>query len=467
MLTEKKPQIVIRLSIMVGELLILNLLVWAFGSLHLEQQQYISIPNGLLRLHLILSLCYALCSKHIGIVLHRRFVRAHEILWRVVRTSLYFAPLATIILFVIKSPAFQFEFLSSVFLSQVFLNIGLAWAARDIIKRIRSARFIRKNVLFVGPIDHMLELIQAMDKDLTTGYRMLGYFNDAAEIPEEQKAYYLGNIQEAIAYLERHYDKVNELYCTLDSEQIDQIKKLIRFSENHLIRFIGVPTTYNFIRHRSTTLTVADSPAFTLRKAPLENLDCRFAKRAFDLLCSTLFLVFIFPILYAVLGTLIKLSSPGPVFFKQKRSGLNGKEFCCYKFRSMKVNVNADELQATQDDPRKTRIGDFMRRTNIDEFPQFINVFKGEMSMVGPRPHMLKHTEEYRQLIDKYMVRHFVRPGITGWAQVTGFRGETKELWQMEGRVKQDIWYIENWTFMLDLWIIFRTLVKTGDKKAY
>lgn len=466
MLTEKKPQIVIRLAVMAGELLILNLLIWAFASLYFEQP-YSPAPKAILRLHLILSLCHALCSKHIGIVLHRRFVRAHEILWRVIRTSLYFAPLATVVLFVTKSPAFDLKFLAAIFACQVFLNIALAWMVRAIIKRVRRSRSIRKNVLFVGPVDNMLELIQSMDKDLTTGYKVLGFFNDLKEIPEDQQPYYLGNLSEAMTYLEENHDKVNELYCTLDTLQLDQIKALIRFSENHLIRFIGVPTTYNFIRHRSTTLTVADSPAFTLRKAPLENLDSRFVKRGFDLLCSTLFLVFIFPILYIVMGTLIKLSSPGPILFKQKRSGLNGKEFYCYKFRSMKVNVNADELQATQNDPRKTRIGDFMRRTNIDEFPQFINVFKGEMSMVGPRPHMLKHTEEYRQLIDKYMVRHFVRPGITGWAQVTGFRGETKELWQMEGRVKQDIWYIENWSFMLDLWIMFRTFVKTGDKKAY
>lgn len=466
MLTEKNPQIVIRLATMAGELLILNLLIWAFVSLNIVPP-YASVPNGTLRLHLILTLCYALCSKHIGIVLHRRFVRAHEILWRVVRTSLYFALLSTAVLFVIKSPAINLKFLIGLFVCQIFLNIALAWLAIYIIKRVRSTRSIRKNALFVGPIDSMLELIQSMDKDLTTGYKMLGFFDDINNIPQEQSPYYRGSLNEVKTYLAEHYNEIDELYCTLSSEQIDQIKDLIRFTENHLIRFIGVPTTYNFIRHRVNTITIADAPAFTLRRAPLESLDCRFAKRTFDLLCSILFLVFVFPILYIVLGTLIKLSSPGPVLFKQKRSGLNGKEFYCYKFRSMKVNVNADELQATQDDPRKTRIGNFMRRTNIDEFPQFINVFKGDMSMVGPRPHMLKHTEEYRQLIDKYMVRHFVRPGITGWAQVTGFRGETKELWQMEGRVKQDIWYIENWTFMLDLWIIFRTFIKTGDKKAY
>ena len=160
---------------------------------------------------------------------------------------------------------------------------------------------------------------------------------------------------------------------------------------------------------------------------------------------------------------------PGPIFFKQKRSGENGNEFWCYKFRSMRVNIDSDELQATANDPRKTKIGDFIRKASIDELPQFINVLLGQMSVVGPRPHMLKHTEEYSRLIDKYMVRHLVKPGITGWAQVTGYRGETKELWQMEGRVQRDVWYLEHWTFLLDLYIIYKTIRNAiqGEKEAY
>jgi len=137
---------------------------------------------------------------------------------------------------------------------------------------------------------------------------------------------------------------------------------------------------------------------------------------------------------------------------------MNGESFNILKFRSMHVNKDADTLQATKDDPRKFAFGSFMRRTNIDELPQFYNVLKGDMSVVGPRPHMLKHTEQYSKLIDSYMVRHFAKPGITGWAQVNGFRGETQELWQMTGRVKRDIWYIENWTVWLDIRIIYLTI---------
>lgn len=173
--------------------------------------------------------------------------------------------------------------------------------------------------------------------------------------------------------------------------------------------------------------------------------------------------------IYLIIGTAIKITSPGPIFFKQKRSGEAGKEFLCYKFRSMRVNKDSDTMQATKNDPRKTKLGNFLRKSNIDELPQFINVLLGSMSVVGPRPHMLKHTEEYSKLVDKYMVRHLIKPGITGWAQINGFRGETKELWQMEGRVERDIWYLEHWTFMLDLYIIYKTVKNAiqGEKAAY
>lgn len=160
---------------------------------------------------------------------------------------------------------------------------------------------------------------------------------------------------------------------------------------------------------------------------------------------------------------------PGPIFFKQKRTGYDGKDFWCYKFRSMKVNNDSDKVQATQDDPRVTKWGHFMRHTNIDELPQFINVLMGDMSIVGPRPHMLAHTEYYSEKIGDYMIRHYVKPGITGWAQTHGERGETKTVEDMARRVEKDIWYIENWGFWLDIQIIFKTVMNVfvGDDKAY
>ena len=193
-------------------------------------------------------------------------------------------------------------------------------------------------------------------------------------------------------------------------------------------------------------------------------------KRIIDILLSAMALILL-SWLFLILCIAIKIDSRGPILFKQKRVGIHKTHFMIYKFRTMRIDTPKDMPTHMLADPEQyiTRVGKFLRKSSLDELPQFINVFKGEMSVVGPRPHMLKHTEEYAQVINKFMVRHFVKPGITGWAQVTGYRGETKELWQMEGRVSRDIWYIEHWTFMLDLYIIYKTVYNAvhGEKEAY
>ncbi|MDE5812494.1 MAG: exopolysaccharide biosynthesis polyprenyl glycosylphosphotransferase, partial [Muribaculaceae bacterium] len=210
-------------------------------------------------------------------------------------------------------------------------------------------------------------------------------------------------------------------------------------------------------------------PAIDLYPNPLQNPVNRFFKRAFDIFFSAgVILTFGLPILIPV-AIAIKLSSPGPVFFKQKRTGYRGRDFNCYKFRTMKINNESDSRAATKDDERKTRVGDFLRRTSIDELPQFWNVLMGDMSVVGPRPHMVSFTKQYRQVIGEYMVRLLIKPGITGWAQANGYRGNTDKLWKMEKRVESDIWYIENWSFRLDLKIILMTVIDIikGDENAY
>ena len=210
-------------------------------------------------------------------------------------------------------------------------------------------------------------------------------------------------------------------------------------------------------------------PILYIREEPLRQVSNRFVKRAFDVAVSGAFLCTLFPVVYLFVALGIKLTSKGPVFFIQERSGENGRTFGCIKFRSMRVNDEADRVQATKNDPRKTRFGSFLRKSSIDELPQFINVLKGDMSIVGPRPHMLQHTELYSKLVNKYMVRHLIKPGITGWAQVTGYRGETHELSQMEGRVRRDIWYLENWSLLLDIRIMLLTVWNAlkRDENAY
>ncbi|HBU45501.1 MAG TPA: undecaprenyl-phosphate glucose phosphotransferase, partial [Porphyromonadaceae bacterium] len=196
----------------------------------------------------------------------------------------------------------------------------------------------------------------------------------------------------------------------------------------------------------------------------LDDLTLRLKKRAFDVVFSSAVILFIFSWLLPLLSIIIKLNSKGPVFFVQQRTGINNKTFNCIKFRTMKVNQEADTKQAVKNDNRITSIGNFLRKYNIDELPQFFNVLVGNMSVVGPRPHMLKHTEQYSALIEYYKVRHFVKPGITGWAQVNGYRGLTDELWKMQKRVEYDMEYLENWNFLWDIKIIVMTLI---GKNAY
>ena len=341
---------------------------------------------------------------------------------------------------------------------RVMVRLSLKW--------YRRKGYYFKKVIIVGAGKNGMELYQVMQDDLSYGFRVLGFFDDNDTL-KRILPNYLGRTSEVEAYVASQ--DVDEIYCTLPGTQDDKIARLLNLAEKKMIRFYIVPEFYRNVKKSMVMELMESIPLLTIRREPLQSAYNRFLKRTFDIAFSLSILLTIFPILYIVVGTLIKLSSKGPILFKQKRTGLYGKEFMCFKCRTMKVNDQADTLQAVKDDPRKTKIGDFLRRTNLDEFPQFINVFIGDMSIVGPRPHMLKHTEQYSALIDKYMVRHLVKPGVTGWAQVTGYRGETKTLEQMEGRVKRDVWYIENWSFMLDLKIIVVTVVNMlkGEKNAY
>ena len=301
--------------------------------------------------------------------------------------------------------------------------------------------------------------------DPSSGYNVLGYFDITPRHDFEPE--YLGTLNDVIPFMEEH--GVEQLYCSLPHNMIERTEPMLNYCNNHMVRFYHVPNLYTYAHHRMHMEQIGNTAVITPFYEPLNKFENRLVKRFFDVVFSLCFLCTLFPIIYLVVAIVIKISSPGPVFFKQKRHGLNGKEFWCYKFRSMKVNKDADKLQATANDPRKTKFGDFMRKTSIDELPQFINVLKGDMSVVGPRPHMLKHTTEYSAQIDNYMVRHYIKPGVTGWAQVTGFRGETKTLEEMEGRIKADIWYVEHWSFTLDLLIIWKTVYNgaKGDKQAY
>ncbi|WP_405574699.1 exopolysaccharide biosynthesis polyprenyl glycosylphosphotransferase [Winogradskyella sp. Asnod2-B02-A] len=262
---------------------------------------------------------------------------------------------------------------------------------------------------------------------------------------------------------------IDEIYCSISELSNAQIADIVDFADNNLKILKFIPDSKEIYAKKLRYEYYDYIPVLTLRNIPLEDSVNTFLKRGFDILFSAMVIVFVLSWLTPLIAIFIKLESRGSVFFKQSRNGFNYKEFDCYKFRSMMPNKDAHLYQATRGDERVTRVGKFIRKTSIDELPQFFNVLFGDMSVVGPRPHMVSHTNMYAKKIDKFMVRHFVKPGITGLAQTSGFRGEVETDKDIIGRVKLDIFYIENWSLLLDIKIIIQTFINAikGDDKAY
>jgi putative colanic acid biosynthesis UDP-glucose lipid carrier transferase len=299
-------------------------------------------------------------------------------------------------------------------------------------------------------------------------YSFAGFLNANGILPELPQAHSDAMLKEQ---LKTAADTgINEIYVCLAPDRISGIEGLIQEANKQCIRLKFVPDYSQIINKPLHIQDLNDLQIINLTgSGAQDDMDDRVVKRLFDIVFSLLVITFIFSWLYPILAILIKLESPGPVIFKQGRSGRNNVNFWCYKFRSMRVNQDSNDKQASRNDSRITRMGRFLRRTSLDELPQFFNVLLGNMSVVGPRPHMLKHTEHYRDIVDRYMARHYMKPGITGWAQVNGYRGETQELHLMEKRIEHDLWYLENWSASLDIKILLMTIgqVFKGHENAF
>ena len=327
--------------------------------------------------------------------------------------------------------------------------------------RIGGGNF--RDVIILGgnqSIESLTSLFNIKDE---LGYRFKGYFSDK----ETSRNQYLGQIDQFYLYIEQN--NVDEIYCSISELSKKEINKIIDFGErnNKVVKLI--PNSKGLFS-RGMVLEYYDYiPILSLKNLPFDNPLIKYSKRGFDIFFSLFIIVFILSWISIILFILIKFESKGPLIFKQIRDGLNGKQFECYKFRSMGLNIEAHKIQATKEDVRVTRIGKLIRKTSIDELPQFINVFRGDMSVVGPRPHMTSQSKKYARIVDKYFVRNLVKPGVTGLSQVRGFRGEIEEISDMENRVRLDIFYINNWSFILDLKIILQTIFNAvkGEEKAY
>ena len=331
-------------------------------------------------------------------------------------------------------------------------------------KRGKNVRY----VIIIGAGDLGKKVLSYVSESPWTGYKILAFFDDDIHLKNTDinNIYIEGNIDNVQAYMEKNH--VDEVWIALPLRAEERVKELLYNLRHFTVNIKLIPDIFGFSLLNHSVTEVAGLPAVNLSDTPMGGGN-QIVKELEDRILGLLFLIIILP-LALFIALAIKLTSSGPIIFKQKRHGWDGKVINVYKFRTMvHQNEKSDEVaQATKDDARITKIGAFLRRTSLDELPQFYNVLQGRMSIVGPRPHAIQHNEHYKDKVDKYMLRHMVKPGITGWAQVNGFRGETDTLDKMEKRIEYDLYYIENWSLLFDLKIIFLTLFRGFvHKNAY
>ena len=407
-----------------------------------------------LRTYLILTcaLLPVYLASYAALGLYRSF--RHTRLYREL-TLLYLANLAVIGVLLMGLFLFRLINISRLTIFYFFLAQTLGLTAKRVLLRgllryYRSRGYNQKYVLLVGSSSAAQKYINTISASRELGYTIIGYI---APHDSLKGTPYLGDFSRLHRYLDRR--SVDEVVAALDIEDYGHMPKIIEGCEKAGTKLSIIPIFADYIPAHPKFDDLNGIPLMNIRRIPLDNMANAFLKRGFDIVGSLLLIILTSPIMLATaIG--VKLSSPGPILFRQERVGRGKKPFIMYKFRSMRVNEEETSGWSTRSDPRKTRFGSFIRKFSIDEFPQFFNVLKGDMSLVGPRPEVPFYVNQFKEEIPLYMVKHQVRPGITGWAQVNGYRGDTS----IKGRIEHDIYYIENWNFLFDLQILFLTVVK-------
>jgi len=350
-------------------------------------------------------------------------------------------------------------------LTSIIINISFfkfVWFF--LLKKYRSFGNNFRTTVIVGLDDSSKNIIKLFESKSNLGYKYLGFFSDKIYNNKQ----YLGSVESVFEFVMQN--KVDEIYCSLGILSEDEVKKINKFAIDKDIILKLIPNAIELYSKNQSKEYYDDAlMVLNVHKLPFDFAENFYIKRVFDILFSIFVCVFILSWLLPILWILVKLESKGPLVFKQVREGINGKEFICYKFRSMRANNLPGRVHVTINDKRVTRIGSFLRKTSMDELPQFLNVLFGDMSVVGPRPHLESLSLEYQKDVDDYLKRHIVKPGITGLAQVSGYRGEIQRKSDIKNRVRLDIFYIENWSFLLDIKIIIKTILNvfTGEEKAY
>ena len=408
-------------------------------------------------------LAWIICSALLRTYKFYRVVRIYRLLQDALKAVLLYVLLLEATLNLVNFAAITRPFLLYHYLILIVLVIVWRLTVTYTLRILRKRGYNLKWVIIVGNANTGNELRKFFTSHPEYGYRFLGFFDDHS--PDDPQV--IGKVSDVEQYVLQH--GVDEIYCCAFSIQKEQILSLMEFCDNNLVRIKFLPEPGSFAYHKLKLDFYDMLPILVARSIPLDDAINKFIKRSFDIVFSLFVIVFFLSWLLPILAVIIKLDSKGPVFFGQVRSGINTKTFRCWKLRSMYVNTEANSKLARRGDSRITPVGAFLRKTSLDELPQFFNVLMGQMSIVGPRPHMLKADQEYALIAEKYMVRHFIKPGVTGLSQVRGYRGDTTADYQVRGRVKLDIFYLENWSFLLDLKIIFYTVynVFRGDKHAF
>lgn len=452
------------LQILLADIVLLTAtVVFTFIGANYLNPSWLGGVNNVTNLITLFDICLLACNAFYPSIIQNRIVRIESIIRRSLIVSGMLLLLVSLCLSLVEA---------GTHFPRTYILITVAlYAVLSLIERIaisKTLKYFRRNkrntrqIVIVGKDKSIAELIKVFCTP-HYGYEIEGVFYDGECNDEAINSFHRGTLEELYPFLSNH-SEIKEVYAHFPENQELYANMLSQYCENHIIRFFLVPS-FDFFKG-NVSLSVLDGvPVISRHDEPLTNPINKITKRCFDFLFALFVLLTIFPWIFIIVSIIIKIQSPGPIFFIQERTGMDGKIFKCIKFRTMHVNDLSDTLQATEDDPRKFPFGDFMRRCNIDELPQFINVLLGDMSIVGPRPHMLKHTSIYSNIINRYMIRHLAKPGITGLAQVSGYRGETKFINQMEGRIRFDIEYIENWTFLLDLKIIYKTVANMFGKE--
>lgn len=459
-----RESLLIKLPVIIGDLFLLNL-SWILALTLYPQPACIARS---LEIFACLNICFIPGLSWFGVILSSRIVPYEEIIRRVFYVVLCHLGFFVLIQTVWSYGLLPVHLMGTFYIVLTVLLMLWRYTCRIVVKITRGHGRNARRVIIVGSKDNAQEGIPRNGRQHQHGLPRTRLFQQPRR-PHPAGQHPLPGKRGRGAAVAGGTPGKRSVLLPLDGSLRGRDIPDHGFLRNNFVRFFYVPNLRNYMKRTMNLELLGNVPILYIREVPLRQASNRFIKRAFDVSVSSLFLCTLFPFIYIFVAIGTKLTSRGPVLFLQERSGENGQTFRCIKFRSMRVNADADRVQATRDDPRKTRFGDFLRRSSIDELPQFINVLRGDMSIVGPRPHMLQHTEQYSKLINKYMVRHLIKPGITGWAQVTGYRGETHSLSQMEGRVRRDIWYLENWSLLLDIRIIFMTVWNAlrQDENAY